>query len=53
MTLLANGVSQDLPWSDKMDVAETLVATGRAIHPSKWVADFVAAKNAEALESLL
>lgn len=50
--LLANGLTDDMLLEDAIDVARMLVASGRAIHPSKWVDAFVVqAKEAE-LEGL-
>jgi hypothetical protein len=37
VALLANGVDPILPLGDALDVAEMLVATGRAVAPAHWV----------------
>ena len=36
-TLLANGINHDLDRDDAEAVAEFLLATGRAVHPARWV----------------
>jgi hypothetical protein len=43
--LIANGVAGPLPISLALDVAEILVATGRAIPLSSWVDEMIAAKR--------
>ncbi|WP_165251176.1 hypothetical protein [Paludisphaera soli] len=37
LTLAANGVHGEYPIEDVIDIAGMLVATGRAVHPAKWV----------------
>lgn len=46
-TLIANGVAGPLPLSVAVDVAEILVATGRAIPASKWVDEMIRSKRVE------
>jgi hypothetical protein len=38
--LIANGITQDLPWEDAIGVAQMLVALGRAVAPSRWIESF-------------
>ena len=35
--MIANGITQDLPWEDAIGVAQMLVALGRAVAPSRWI----------------
>lgn len=51
--LIANGISLDLPLGTKLDVAEVLVWTGRAIPVAEWVDFMVKQKSNEALEALI
>ena len=53
LTLLANGIRDDLSLSDAIGVAGMLVATGRSVHPSKWVGSMIAGENNSRLESLI
>jgi hypothetical protein len=56
-TLVANGITREMPLIDALDVAEVLVKTGRAIPPGEWVDDYVeqqkVAKSAKMLRSLV
>ena len=46
---MANGVRDDLPVEDAVACAAMLLATGRAVHPAKWVDDMVAEAEVAAL----
>ena len=47
------GTVVDLPLGTKLDVAEVLVRTGRAIPAAEWVDFLVRQKSDEALEALI
>ena len=51
-TLIANGVTQDLPWEDAIGVAHMLVALGRAVPPSRWLESLSARSEEAAREAL-
>lgn len=52
-TLIANGVRcRRMPLGTALDVAQVLVATGRAIPPSAWVDELIALHEREKLEAL-
>ncbi len=38
--MIANGITQDLPWEDAIGVVQMLVALGRAVAPSWWIESF-------------
>jgi hypothetical protein len=53
LTLLAQGTQPPMMLlEDAEDIAEFLLATGRAVQPSRWAEEVIAAKNAEQIEAL-
>lgn len=51
-TLLANGITVDLPLDDAVDVAAMLVNTGRAQDPAKWIESCVDRAEVASFEGL-
>jgi hypothetical protein len=52
-SLRANGVRDDLPWDECLNVLEILVATGRTIPANKWVDWMIANEQRAALDHLI
>ncbi len=47
-----NGITRELPREDAIGIAEMLVSLGRAVPPSRWIAELIDRAEADAIESL-
>ncbi len=51
-SLIACGITQDLPWEDAIGIGHMLVALGRALPPARWI-DSVTTRSADAAREAL